>query len=57
MTEALMSVEDLSQYLNIKVSRIYDCWRAWQLPALRVGGTLRFRRQDVDAWLSKRGAA
>ncbi len=56
MTDKLMTTGDVAALLNVPVSRVYDCWKAWGLPALRIGGQLRFRRSDVDAWLSERAA-
>jgi excisionase family DNA binding protein len=51
MADRLMSTSELAEYLNVPVSRVHDCWRAWGIPAIRVGTTLRFRRNDVDRWL------
>lgn len=55
-TDSLMTVGDVAALLNVPSSRIYDRWKQWSLPALRIGGQLRFRRADVDRWLSEQAA-
>ena len=47
----LLTVADLAALLAVPASRVYDRWKAWGIPAFRVGGSLRFRRADIDAWL------
>jgi excisionase family DNA binding protein len=51
-TEALLSPEDLSEYLGIPVKSIYQ-WRYRNVgpPAIRVGRHLRWRSEDVQTWL------
>ena len=47
-------IEDLSHYLNVKVKTIYSMIPS--IPHYRVGKLIRFRKQEIDAWLeSKRG--
>lgn len=54
----LMSPEDVSAFLGIKVATLY-AWRSrGQGPAaLRVGRHTRYRREDVLSWLVTREAA
>jgi excisionase family DNA binding protein len=56
MNDALLTVKDVAALLNVPTSRVYDRWKDWDLPALRIGGHLRFRRSAVDAWLEGRAA-
>ncbi len=51
-----MTVGDVAALLNVPVGRVYDRWRAWDLPALKIGTQLRFRRAEVDRWLSEQTA-
>jgi excisionase family DNA binding protein len=51
----LWSSEELAQFLGVPLKTLY----AWQHrrvgpPAYRVGKHLRFRREDVEAWLQSR---
>lgn len=55
-TDPLMTVGDVATLLNVPVGRVYDRWKPWGLPALKIGTQLRFRRADVDRWLSEQTA-
>lgn len=48
----LLTIEELSQYLQVPVKTLYD-WRHRGLGprGLRVGRYVRYRQTDVDAWL------
>lgn len=47
----LWTVEDVSEYLGIPVSTLYD-WRTrgYGPPGKRVGKYLRYKAEDVIAW-------
>ncbi len=53
--DRLLSVEDLATYLDIPVATIY-AWRYRRQgpPGFRVGRHLRFRREDVERWITER---
>lgn len=53
--EKLLTVEDLADYLRVPVATIY-AWRYRRQgpPGFRVGRHHRFRRADVEEWISKR---
>jgi excisionase family DNA binding protein len=53
--DRLLSVEELAAYLDIPVATIY-AWRYRRQgpPGFRVGRHLRFRREDVERWISER---
>jgi excisionase family DNA binding protein len=58
MTDNLMTVLELADYLKIESRALCRYLRAHpladkdaQLPAIRVGGHWRFRREDIDRWL------
>jgi excisionase family DNA binding protein len=51
-TAALLSPEDLADYLQVPVKTIYNWRSARKGPrAVKVGRHVRFRQADVDAWL------
>lgn len=55
MTDQLLTIDQVADWLQIPVATLRD-WRArgapgTPLPAIRVGGHVRYRRADVDAWL------
>jgi|TARA_B100000315_G_scaffold214880_1_gene213701 excisionase family DNA binding protein len=49
-----MTIQDLSEYLRVPVATIYY-WRhrGEGPPALKVQRALRYRREDVDAWITE----
>jgi excisionase family DNA binding protein len=52
MPSDLMSVQDLAEYLGVARQTIYQ-WRyqGFGPDSVRVGGAVRYRRAEVDAWL------
>jgi excisionase family DNA binding protein len=54
---ALLTVEDLAVWFRVRKRKVYDLVRNDGLPFLRMGRFLRFRRADVDLWLSARTAS
>ena len=51
----LLTAQELADYLNVPVKTIYRWRYAGMAPtAIRAGGKLRFRVQDIEAWMEKR---
>ena len=50
---ALLTIRDIAQWLTVKPSTLYGWVAQGKMPALRIHGVLRFRREDIDAWLAK----
>jgi excisionase family DNA binding protein len=47
-------IKDLSKYLKFKIKTIYAIIS--EIPHYRIGKLIRFRKQEIDAWLeSKKG--
>jgi excisionase family DNA binding protein len=49
----LLTVEDVAEFLQVKPARVYEAVKQRRLRALRVGRLLRFRTQDVEAFLDR----
>lgn len=47
----LMTIEDLSQYLKVTRRTIYDWLKHNKIPAVKLVGQWRFKRDKIDAWL------
>ncbi|GAA3811488.1 MULTISPECIES: AlpA family transcriptional regulator [Amycolatopsis] len=58
MTRKLLSIEDLSDYLGIPKGTLYQ-WRSkgYGPDGIRMGKYVRYRQEDVDAWIEQQGAA
>lgn len=52
----LVSVRELADILGVPVGTVYHEWRAWDLPAYRVGKHLRFREREIEAWIDRQAA-
>lgn len=52
--DEVMSVKQVSVYLQLAPSTIYKFTKEGKLPCRKVGGTWRFSRSTLDAWLCKR---
>ncbi len=52
MGEQLLSIEDVSDFLGVPVSTVYQ-WRSKQYgpPGMKVGRHVRYRRSDLERWL------
>jgi len=51
-----LTTKELSNLMKVPITTIYD-WRTTGRPcppAVRIGKHLRWRRSDVEQWLSKR---
>ena len=47
----IMNVNECADYLRIKTPTVYYWYRNKNLPGIRVGKFLRFRRTELDFWL------
>lgn len=50
--DAVMTVQEVSEYLKLAKSTIYRLAQEGQLPGRKVGGTWRFSRNSLDKWLA-----
>ena len=48
----VMTVKQTAEYLNCHCSTVYRMLKAGELPAFRLGGDWRFRRSDLEPWIS-----
>lgn len=48
----ILTIRQLAEYLMVSEKTVYRMLDRNQLPAVRVGAQWRFRRQDIDAWLT-----
>ncbi|MEU0532981.1 MULTISPECIES: helix-turn-helix transcriptional regulator [Amycolatopsis] len=57
MNDRLLSIEDLSAYLQVPVNTLYQWRKTGKGPAgFRVGKYVRYRPTDVDAWIDGQAA-
>ena len=51
--EQLLTPEETAEYLKIKLGTLYYLRRTRQVACYLVGRKLRFRQEDLDAYLEK----
>lgn len=48
----ILTIRQLAEYLMVSEKTVYRMLDRNQLPAIRVGAQWRFRKHDIDAWLT-----
>jgi excisionase family DNA binding protein len=51
--EELLSTRDLMRFLNLSRTKIWELVNHEGLPAFKIGGDYRYRKNEVVAWLEK----
>ena len=51
----VMTVSEVAEYLRVNPQTVYRKAKAGELPAVRIGRAIRFRRLELESWL-KQGA-
>jgi excisionase family DNA binding protein len=46
-----LSIKELSEYLKIKPSTLYDWTAQGKIPHFKIHGVIRFRKEEIDQWL------
>jgi excisionase family DNA binding protein len=51
MSSDVMTVEELAEYLKLNPQTIYRRFRKGELPGVKIGKAIRFKRDVIDGWL------
>jgi len=51
MERLLFDIKQISKYLNIKEKTIYCKVESGEIPYYRIGGLIRFKKDEIDTWL------
>lgn len=51
-SDGTMSAQEVANFLSIHVNTVRKLYRQDNLPYIRIGRVIRFRRADVEAWLN-----
>ena len=50
---AIMTIGEVADYLKVTERTIYRLAGAKQIPAFKVGGSWRFSKADIEAWIKE----
>ncbi len=53
----IMTIGEVADYLKVTERTIYRLAGAKQIPALKVGGSWRFSKKDIDGWIQEQSTA
>jgi len=51
MTDEILTIKEIADYLKVAEKTIYRLAGNKKLPAFKVGGIWRFRKSEVDRWI------
>jgi excisionase family DNA binding protein len=51
MTDEILTLKEVATYLKLGERTVYRLVQAGELPGFKVGGSWRFRREDLIAWI------
>ena len=54
--EHFLTTEEVLDYLQVNLRTVYRLIKAGKIPAVRVGRQWRFRKRDIDIWLTTNGS-
>lgn len=50
--DVILDVQSLAEYLRVTPKWIYERTHLKEIPHIKIGGQLRFRKRDIDKWLN-----
>lgn len=57
ISESLLTLDELSDYLKVSKSTLYKLAQAGKVPGTKVGKHWRFRKATIDKWLDNASAS
>ena len=53
MPDEILTLPEVARLLKVAEKTVYAMARRGALPAFKVGGQWRFKRDDIDAWIER----
>tara|TARA_R110002095_G_scaffold150072_3_gene129649 strand:+ start:73 stop:273 length:201 start_codon:yes stop_codon:yes gene_type:complete len=51
MTDQILTLKEVAAYLKLAEKTTYKLAAADKLPGFKVGGSWRFKKEDIDQWI------
>jgi excisionase family DNA binding protein len=56
MAAAMLTLEDVAQFLKVHPSTVYRLLKNRSIPAFKVGSDWRFNQDSIERWIKEREA-
>lgn len=56
MTSDIMTIDEVAEYLKLKLKTAYHLTAKGDIPAFKVGGSWRFRRSEIEKFTNAQGS-
>jgi len=53
MTDEIMTLKEVAEYLKLAEKTAYRLAAEGKIPGFKVGGSWRFKKVDIDLWISR----
>lgn len=53
MTDQILTLKEVAAYLKLAEKTAYKLAAADKLPGFKVGGSWRFKKEDIDQWIEE----
>lgn len=53
MTDEILTLKEVAAYLKLAEKTAYKLAAEGKLPGFKVGGSWRFKREDIQSWIEK----
>lgn len=54
MTDEILTLKEVAEYLKLAEKTAYRLAAEGKLPGFKVGGSWRFKREDVQKWIEEK---
>jgi len=53
MTDEILTLKEVAQYLKLAEKTAYKLAADGKLPGFKAGGSWRFKKEDIESWIQK----
>ena len=57
MTDEILTLKEVAQYLKLAEKTAYRLAAEGKLPGFKVGGSWRFKREEIEKWIAEQSSA
>ncbi|MBU2862526.1 helix-turn-helix domain-containing protein [Reinekea forsetii] len=54
MTDEILTLKEVADYLKLAEKTAYRLASEGKLPGFKVGGSWRFKREDIERWITQK---